>query len=58
MKDDISRALIPIAREQLFSCYQMLETLVEVCPDDVWHGVYNDIPFWYQVYHTVYFVDY
>ena len=58
MRSDSSTSLIPIAREQLFSCYQMLETLVEVCPDDVWIGVYNDIPFWYQVYHTVYFVDY
>lgn len=36
----------------------MLETLVEVCPDEVWNRRYNDIPFWYQVYHTVYFVDY
>jgi hypothetical protein len=36
----------------------MLETLVDVCPDEVWYGVYNDIPFWYQVYHVAYFVDY
>jgi len=49
---------ISITRDQFFSSYQMLETLVEVCPDDVWYGVYNEVPFWYQVYHTVYFVDY
>ena len=36
----------------------MLETLVEVCPDNVWCGTFNEIPFWYQVYHTVYFFDY
>jgi hypothetical protein len=36
----------------------MLETLVDICPDEVWYGVYGEVPFWYQVYHTVYFVDY
>jgi len=55
---DSSTSLIPILCDQFFSSYQMLETLVEVCPDDVWYGVYNEVPFWYQVYHTVYFVDY
>ena len=58
METNAKSSLIPILRDQFFSCYQMLETLVEVCPDDVWIGRYNDIPFWYQVYHTVYFVDY
>jgi len=46
------------AQNQFFSSYQMLETLVDVCPDEVWYGVYNDVPFWYQVYHVAYFVDY
>ena len=58
MNSEPNSALIPTLRDQFFSSYQMLETLVEVCPDDVWYGVYNDVPFWYQVYHTVYFVDY
>ena len=58
MESDAKKALIPILRDQFFSCYQMLETLVEICPDEVWLGRYNGIPFWYQVYHTVYFVDY
>ncbi|MDP3448548.1 MAG: DinB family protein [Eubacteriales bacterium] len=53
-----SRPLTDAARGQLFSCYQMLETLVEVCPDDVWAGEFSGVPFWYQVYHTAYFVDY
>ena len=36
----------------------MLETLVDICPDEVWFGIFCDVPFWYQVYHTIYFVDY
>lgn len=58
MKSNTSNPLIPILREQFLSCYQMLETLVEVCPDEVWRGVYHGVPFWYQVYHTAYFADY
>jgi len=58
MKSSSSPSLIPILRDQFLSCYQMLETLVEVCPDDIWAGEFNGVPFWYQVYHTAYFVDY
>ena len=50
--------LVSAAKGQLFSSYQMLETLVDVCPDEIWQGVFCEVPFWYQVYHTVYFVDY
>lgn len=50
--------LVRISRDQFFSCYQMLETLVELCPDDVWGESFSGVPFWYQVYHTAYFVDY
>lgn len=53
-----STRLVTPAREQFFSCFHMLETLVGVCPDEVWYGVFCDVPFWYQVYHTIYFVDY
>ena len=45
---DNTRLVTP-AREQFFSCYQMLETLVDVCPDEVWYGVFGEVPFWYQV---------
>lgn len=58
MEQTAINSILHILHDQLFSSYQMLETLVEVCPEDVWYGVFNDIPFWYQVYHTVYFVDY
>ena len=53
-----SQILTLTVQNQFYSSYQMLETLVDVCPDEVWYGVYNEVPFWYQVYHTAYFVDY
>ena len=58
MEYDTQNPLVAAAKGQLFSCYMMLETLVEVCPDEIWQGVYGEVPFWYQVYHTAYFVDY
>ena len=53
-----ARKAAQAAKNQFDSCYKMLETLTDVCPDEVWKTVYNDIPFWYTVYHVVYFVDY
>lgn len=53
-----NRALSLVAQNQFFSSYRMLETLVDVTPDAIWYGVFNDVPYWYQVYHVAYFVDY
>ena len=58
MESSAGNPLLASARGQLLSSYQMLETLVDVCPDEIWQGVYGEVPFWYQVYHTAYFVDY
>ena len=58
MEKETRNPLVTAAKGQLFSCYQMLETLVDVCPDEIWQSVYGEVPFWYQVYHTAYFVDY
>ena len=58
MEKETQNPLVTSARGQLFSCFQMLETLVSVCPDEIWQRVYGEVPFWYQVYHTAYFVDY
>ncbi len=46
------------ARCQFDSCYKMLTKLVEVCPGDVWYEFFSGVPYWYQVYHVVYFIDY
>lgn len=58
MNESPPHTLVSIARDQFFSCYQMLETLVKLCPNDVWSESFSGVPFWYQVYHTAYFVDY
>jgi hypothetical protein len=58
MKSPGSATLVQILQDQFLSGFRMLETLVAVCPDEVWTGVFSEIPFWYQVYHTACFVDF
>lgn len=45
-------------KNQFLSTYHMLRKMVEVCPDDVWAERFHDVPFWYQIYHCVFFVDF
>lgn len=47
-------------RDQFFSSYRMLQTFVDLCPDEVWFARFYgfEYPVWYQVYHVAYFVDY
>jgi hypothetical protein len=52
------RAIVEAVKNQFDSSFLMLDTLVAVCPEDIWAGYYHEVPFWYQVYHVVYFVDY
>ena len=35
MEKETRNPLATAAKGQLFSCYQMLETLVDVCPDEI-----------------------
>lgn len=52
------RLIAEAMRNQFFSSFKMLKTLVDVCPEEIWAGYFNEVPFWYQVYHVVYFVDF
>ena len=52
------RIISEAARNQFDSSFVMLETLVDVCHDQIWYDNFNDLPFWYQVYHVAYFIDY
>lgn len=45
-------------KNQFMSSFKMLKDLITICPDHVWSRYFYEVPFWYQVYHTVYFVDY
>jgi hypothetical protein len=36
----------------------MARVLVKVCPEKIWAASYNEVPFWQQVFHYVYFVDF
>lgn len=52
------RTVTEAARMQFLSCFQMLETLVDLCPEEVWRSRFHGLPFWYHAYHVAYFFDY
>ena len=45
-------------RKQFDSTLYMAKVLVEVCPDKVWSAVFNGVPFWQQVFHYTWFIDF
>ncbi|MBE5960983.1 MAG: DinB family protein [Lachnospiraceae bacterium] len=57
MNENVNPA-IKAERNQFMSTYHMLKKMVDVCPDEVWKEYYYGVPFWYQVYHCVYFMDF
>ena len=48
------------ARQQFASTLHMLKNLVDVCPQHVWEGFFFgfEYPFWYQVFHAAFFIDF
>lgn len=54
----MKRLLTEVLRNQFDSTFHMARVLVKVCPNEVWASSYNEVPFWQQVFHYVYFIDY
>jgi len=54
MKRTITEAL----RGQFDSTLHMAFVLIDVCPETVWSASYNEVPFWQQVFHYVYYIDF
>lgn len=54
----MQRLITEALRNQFNSTLQMARVLVEVCPEKVWANSYNEVPFWQQVFHCIYFIDF
>jgi len=54
----MKRLITEVFRNQFDSTFHMARVLVNVCPEEIWGSSYNDIPFWRQVFHYVYFIDF
>jgi len=54
----MKRTATEAMRNQFDSTYAMINNLIAICPNDVWLESYNDVPFWHQVYHFVFFIDF
>jgi hypothetical protein len=54
----MNRVITEALRNQFDSTFHMTKVLAEVCPAKVWAEAYNEVPFWQQVFHYVYFIDF
>lgn len=54
----MKRLITEILRNQFDSTFHMARVLVKVCPKEIWAEAYNEVPFWQQVFHYVYFIDF
>lgn len=54
----MNNPLVNVAKRQFESSFLMLQELVDLCPDDVWLRTDGSIPFWQQIYHASYWVDF
>jgi len=54
----MQRLITEALRNQFDSTFHMVRALVKVCPKEVWGASFNGVPFWQQVFHYVYFIDF
>ena len=54
----MKRLITEALRNQFDSTYHMARVLVKVCPKEIWETSYNGVPFWQQVFHYVYYIDF
>ncbi len=54
----MTKTVTEALRNQFVSTFHMARALVEVCPESIWAESFNGVPFWQQVFHFVYFMDF
>jgi hypothetical protein len=54
----MKRLITEALRNQFDSTFHMARVLVKVCPEEIWAATYNEVPFWQQVFHYVYYIDF
>jgi hypothetical protein len=56
--NDQPASLLEIVKRQFDPSFEMLYQLVIQCPDELWRMEQAGAPYWQQVYHTTYFIDF
>jgi hypothetical protein len=54
----MSNLITEALRNQFDSTFHMAVILVDICPEKIWASSYNEVPFWQQVFHYVYYIDF
>lgn len=54
----MKKMITEVLRNQFDSTFHMARVLVKICPSEIWANTYNGVPFWQQVFHYVYYIDF
>ncbi|MFX0095891.1 MAG: DinB family protein [Candidatus Hodarchaeota archaeon] len=49
---------LDICKNDYRAVFQMLREAIDLCPDSLWDERLDEPPFWHQVCHTIFFVDF
>ena len=49
---------LDICRKEYHALIEMLNDTIEKCPSELWNKEINEPPFWQQIYHTVFYLDF
>ncbi|NHJ48170.1 MAG: DinB family protein [Asgard group archaeon] len=49
---------VDICRVEYKAVIKMLQEAIKLCPDEIWDKTFDEPPFWQQVYHTTYYMDF
>jgi hypothetical protein len=49
---------LDICRNDYKAVLQMVREAIELCPEELWDERTDEPPFWQQVYHTIFYIDF
>ncbi|NHJ31795.1 MAG: DinB family protein [Asgard group archaeon] len=55
MKDSL---FVKICKNEYHALIQMLQKEIKLCTEELWNKEIDEPPFWQQVYHTIYYLDF
>ena len=55
MKDSL---FLDACRMNYDAIFMMLDEIIKLCPDELWNVRTDESPFWQQLYHTIFYIDF
>ena len=56
--EQLNPSCLDIVKREFDPCLEMLWKVIDYCPEQVWLREEAGAPYWQQVYHTIFFIDF